>query len=63
MNAARVHFYRGRESRPPLKKLPPTDANLHMLRAHLDMLLWKAEGQRDPPEETLYIANCGWSIV
>ena len=43
----------------PLKKLPPTDANLqlHVLRAHLQMLLWKAADQRDPPEEARNIAN------
>ena len=48
----------------PLKKLPPTDANLqlHVLRAHLQMLLWKAADQRDPPEEARNIANCVWNI-
>ena len=48
----------------PLKKLPPTDANLqlHVLRAHLQMLLWKAADQRDPPEEARNIANFGWNI-
>lgn len=64
MNDARARFYRGRKKPPPLKKLPPTDANLqlHMLRAHLQMLLWKAADQRDPPEEARDIANFGWSI-
>ena len=61
MNEARAHIYRGRKKPPPLKKLPPTDANLqlHVLRAHLQMLLWKAADQRDQPEE---LANFGWSI-
>ena len=64
MNDARVHFYRSRKKPPPLKKLPPTDANLklHVLRAHLQMLLWKAADQRDPPEEAQNIVNFGWNI-
>ena len=46
----------------PLKKLPPTDTNLqlHVLRALLQMLLWKAADQRDPPEEARNIAI--WNI-
>ena len=41
MNDARAHFYRGHKKPPPVKKLPPSDANLqlHVLRAHLPMLL------------------------
>ena len=36
---------------PPLKKLPLTDSNLqlHVLRAHLQMMLWKAAYQKHPP--------------
>ena len=64
MNDAHAHFYRGHKKPPPLKKLPPTDANLqlHVLRAHLQILLWKAAGKRDPPEEARNIANFGWNI-
>ena len=64
MNDARVHSYRCHKKPPPLKKLPPTDANLqlHVLRAHLPMLLWKAADQRDPTEEARNIANVGWNI-
>ena len=63
-NDAHAHFYRGHKKPPPLNKLPPTDANLqlHVLRAHLQMLLWKAADQRDPPEEARNIANFGWNI-
>ncbi|KAK2165534.1 hypothetical protein NP493_1362g01042 [Ridgeia piscesae] len=41
MNDARAHFYRGHKKPPPVKKLPQTDANLqlHVLRAHIQMLL------------------------
>ena len=64
MNDARVHFYRSRKKPPKLNKLPPTDANLelHVLRAHLQMLRWKAADQRDPPLEAGNIANFGWNI-
>ena len=64
MNVARGHVYRGHKKPPSLKKLPPTDDNLqlHVLRAHLQMLLWKAADQRDPPEEARNIANFGWNI-
>ena len=53
MNDAHARFYSSRMKPPPLKKLPPTDANLqqHMLQAQLQLLLWKAADQRDPPEE------------
>ncbi|KAK2181855.1 hypothetical protein NP493_378g00033 [Ridgeia piscesae] len=59
MNDARAHFYRGHKKPPPLKKLPPTDANLqlHVLRAHLQMLLWKVADQRDPPVEARNISQ------
>ncbi|KAK2187735.1 hypothetical protein NP493_156g06017 [Ridgeia piscesae] len=64
MNDARAHFYHGHKKPPPLKKLPPTDANLqlHVLRAHLQMLLWKAADQRDPHVEARNIAKFGWNI-
>ena len=64
INDVRAHSYRCHKKPPPLKKLPPTDANLqlHVLRAHLQMILWKAADQRDPPEEARNIANFGWNI-
>ena len=64
MSDARDCFFRGRKKPHSLTKVPPTDANLqlHVLRAHLQMPLWKAADQRDPPEETRDIANFGRSI-
>ena len=61
MRDARDRFFIGRKKPQSLKKLQPTDANLqlHVLRAHLQLLLWKAADQRDPPEETRDIANFG----
>ena len=42
--------------------LPPTDTNLylHVRRAHLQMLLWKAADQQGPPDVS--IADYGWKI-
>ena len=46
LNDARCRVYKSRKKPPALKNLPPTDQNvlLHTLRAHLQMLLWKAAG-------------------
>ena len=61
MNEARARIYRSHKKHPPLKKLPPTDANLqlHVLRAHLQVLLWKAADQSDPPEGARGITDFG----
>lgn len=65
MNEARSHLYRCRKKTPPLKKLPPTDANLqlHVLRTHCQMLLWKAADQPDPLKEATNIMDFGWNIM
>ena len=46
-----------------VKTLPPIDANLayHILRAHYQVLLWKAAGQQTPP--AVDIAAYGWELV
>ena len=64
LNEARVRLFTKQKKPPPLKKLPPTDANLmlHVLRAHHQMLLWKAADQCNPPQETQNIVNFGWNI-
>ena len=64
MNEAHVRLFTRQKKPPALKKLPPTDANLvlHVLRAHHQMLLWKAAAQHDPPQETQTIVNFGWNV-
>ena len=55
-----------RSKKPPqLKKLPPTDANLmlHILRAHLQVMLWKAASQGEPPAEFRDITPFGWEVA
>ena len=55
LNSARYKMYMSQKKPPPLKKLPPTDNNLqlHVLRAHLQMMLWKAADQRHPPVDAV----------
>ncbi len=44
--------------------LPPTSANLlqHVLRAHLQTMLWKAADQEGPPDESANITHFGWEF-
>ncbi|CAL8311163.1 unnamed protein product [Gadus morhua 'NCC'] len=65
MSNTRYQIYSGSKKLPKLKKLPPTDANLmlHILRAHLQVMLWKAAGQREPPAEARDISKFGWEVA
>ena len=64
LNSARYKMYMSRKKPPPLKKLPPTDNNLqlHVLRAHLQMMLWKAADQRHPLVDARDIRRFGWDV-
>ena len=64
LNIARYKMYMSRKKPPPLKKLPPTDSNLqlHVLRAHLQMMLWKAADQMHPPVYARDIRRFGWDV-
>ena len=44
--------------------LPPTSANIlqHALRAHLQVMLWKAADQQAPPTESTNITHFGWEF-
>lgn len=65
MNSTRYEIYSRSKKPPKLKKLPPTDANLmlHILRAHLQVMLWKSAGQSEPPAEAKDICKFGWEVV
>ena len=56
-------YTRNRKS-PKVNSLPPTSPNLslHVLRAHLQTMLWKAADQQSPPDESMYITDFGWKI-
>ena len=49
----------------PIKALPPTSHNfaLHMKRAHLQILMWKAANKRPPPTAAADISKFGWEVV
>ena len=60
---ARYNLYTRKQAKPlRIMLLPPTDTNLylHVRRAHLQMLLWKAADQQGPPDVS--IADYGWKI-
>ena len=65
LNNARCRVYKSRKKNPALKNLPPTGQNLllHTLRAHLQMLLWKAADKDKPPAAASDITNFGWEIT
>ena len=63
MTQARYNLYTRKQPKPlRIMLLPPTDTNLylHVRRAHLQMLLWKAADQQEPPDVS--IADYGWKI-
>ena len=55
-------IYYKRKNPPPLKSLPPTNMNLalHIRRAHLQIMLWKAADKANPPavKITDYVCRC-----
>ena len=59
-----MYRYMSRKKPLPLKKLQPTYSNqqLHVLRAHLQMMLWKAVDQRHPPANARDIRHFGWDV-
>ena len=64
LNTTRYKMYMSRNKLPPLKKMPPTDSNLqlHVFRAHLQMILWKAADQRHPPVDARDIRRFCWDV-
>ena len=67
MASARYTLYtkRTREKAVCVKTLPPTDANLayHILRAHYQVMLWKAADQHNRLLLTSLLTCGSWSVV
>ena len=61
MESARFILFTKKKKTPKIMTLPPTSANLlqHVLRAHLQVMLWKAADQQAPPDESSDITNFG----
>ena len=64
IESGRFTLYTRNKKSPKVKALPPTSPNLflHVLRAHLQTMLWKAADQQSPPAESMYITDFGWKI-
>ena len=61
MTQARYNVYTRKQGKPMrIMSLPPTDLNLflHVKRAHLQMLLWKAADQLGPPDVSITEYGC-----
>ncbi len=65
LNEAQLIFYKKRKKPPPLKNCPPTDLNLmlHTLRAHLQVMLWKAADKNSSPAASQDITKFGWEVT
>ena len=63
INSARYDIFRKRKNPPPRKSLSPTESNmaLHVQRAHLQVLVWKAADKPDPP--SVNITDYGWEVM
>ena len=64
LQSARFQLFASKKKSPKVMALPPTSSNLlqHALRAHLQIILWKAADQHSPPEELVDITRFGWGI-
>ena len=64
MESARFSLFTKKKKNPKVMALPPTSANLlqHILRAHLQVMLWKAANCQGPPDESTNITLYGWEV-
>ena len=64
MESARFNLFTKKKNSPKVRALPPTSMNLlqHVLRAHLQVMLWKAADHQAPPDESTAISQFGWEI-
>ena len=65
MNELRFQLFTSRKAKAPaIKKLPPSDEALeqHLMRAHLQTMIWRAADQQGPPAVSFEITNFGWKV-
>lgn len=62
--SARFTLFTKKKVKVKVMALPPTSENLllHVLRAHLQVMLWKAVNLPAPPDESADITHFGWEI-
>ena len=63
MNNTCYQIYSRSKKPPKLKTLSDANLMLHILHAHLQVMLWKAAGQREPPAEARDITKFGWKVA
>ena len=66
MNELRFQLFTFRKAKAPaIKNLPPTDEALehHLMRAHLQTMIWRAADQQGPPAVSFEITNFGWKVL
>ena len=58
-------FTKRTDKTPKIKTLPPTEDALkhHILRPHLQVMLWEAADSRDPPQISWDIEQFGWNLI
>ena len=61
MASARFTMFTKKKKSPKIQALPPTSSNLllHVLRAHLQVMLWKAADQQDPMNMPISLSSDG----
>ena len=64
MESARYNIFTKKKRNPKEMALPPISANLlqRILRAHLQVMVWKAANCEGPPDESSDITNFGWEF-
>ena len=62
MESTCYNIFTKKKRNPKVMALPPTSANLlqHMLRTHLQIMLWKAANCEGTAGESRDITNFGW---
>ena len=64
MESTRYKIFTKKKGNPKVMALPPISANIlqHILRAHLQVMLWNAVYCEGPPGESRDITNFGWEF-
>ena len=65
VNELRFQLFTTRKAKAPaIKNLPPTDEALehHLMRAHLQTMIWRAADKQGPPAVSFEINNFGWKV-
>jgi hypothetical protein len=64
LESARFKLFTKNKTNAKVMSLPPTYSNFlqHVLRCHLQVMLWKAANQSAPPIESTDLSHFGWEL-